>query len=102
MPRSPSLPLPRGWSKLVRTGVLHAISVAAAALTHAWSRAASSRSSRTRERSEADGPRFLFGAGLLRRSSFRRLKEAFLRTNEGSAPSGFGGYPRVLELRGAL
>ncbi len=32
MPRSPSIPLPRGWSKAVRAGVLHAISVAAMAM----------------------------------------------------------------------
>ena len=28
MPRSTSLPLPKGWTKVVRTGVLHAISLA--------------------------------------------------------------------------
>ncbi len=33
MPRSPSIPLPRGWSKAVRAGVLHAISIAAMAMT---------------------------------------------------------------------
>ena len=33
MPRSPSIPLPRGWSKGVRAGVLHAISAAAMART---------------------------------------------------------------------
>jgi transposase InsO family protein len=49
-----SLPLPRGWPKVVNRGVLHAITVAAMALTHAWSRAASSRSRRQRARSETD------------------------------------------------
>ena len=33
-----ALPLPRGWSKVTRAGVLHAISVAAMAMTSAWSR----------------------------------------------------------------
>ena len=53
MPRSP-LPLPRGWTKTVRAGVLHVISLAAAALTSAWSKAASSRSSRQRALAEVD------------------------------------------------
>ncbi len=52
MPRSPSIPLPRGWSKAVRAGVLYAISVAAMAMTSAWSRA--SRSSRQRSLAEVD------------------------------------------------
>ena len=52
MPRSPSIPLPRGWSKAVRAGVLHAISIAAMAMTSAWSRA--SRSSRQRSLAEVD------------------------------------------------
>ncbi len=55
MPPRPSLsalPLPRGWSKIVRTGVLHAVSVAAMALTSAWSRA--SRSSRHCASAEVD------------------------------------------------
>ncbi len=57
MPRqtgSTALPLPRGWSKFVRTGVLHAISLAATALTAAWARAAASRSSRRTQSAEAD------------------------------------------------
>ncbi len=37
------IPLPRGWSKTVRTSVLHAISVAFGALTRAWGSAATSR-----------------------------------------------------------
>jgi transposase InsO family protein len=53
MPRSP-LPLPRGWTNTVRTGVLHAIAIASAAMTSAWSKAASSRSSRTRALAEVD------------------------------------------------
>ncbi len=48
------LPLPRGWTKTVRAGVLHAISVAAAAMTSAWSKAATSRSARQRALAEVD------------------------------------------------
>ncbi len=52
--RSPeaALPLPRGWRKVTRAGVLHAVSVAAMAMTSAWSRA--SRSSRQRSLAEVD------------------------------------------------
>ncbi len=52
--RSPqsALPLPRGWRKVTRAGVLHAISVAAMAMTSAWSRA--SRYSRQRALAEVD------------------------------------------------
>ncbi len=42
-----ALPLPRGWRKITRAGVLHAISIASTAMISAWGRAASSRSSRT-------------------------------------------------------
>ena len=48
------LPLPRGWPKVVNAAVLHALSLAAAALTTAWGKAAVGRSSRLRERAEAD------------------------------------------------
>ena len=41
-----------GWRKITRAGVLHAISVAAMAMTSAWSRA--SRSSRQRASAEVD------------------------------------------------
>ena len=54
MSSTPPIPLPRGWTKVVRSGVLHAISVASAAMTHTWSQASSSRSSRARERADAD------------------------------------------------
>ncbi len=55
-PRKPSLavPLPKGWTKIVRSATLHAISVAVTALTTAWGRAATSRSTRQRARAEAD------------------------------------------------
>ena len=53
--RTPALtiPLPRGWTKLVRSATLHAISVANTALTHAWSRAATHSSPR-RAQAEID------------------------------------------------
>ncbi len=47
-------PLPRGWTKIVNTAVLHALSLAATALTAAWSRTATSRASRHRERAKVD------------------------------------------------
>ena len=43
MPSQRSAPLPRGWSKHVKSGLLHAISLAAMALTVARSRYARSR-----------------------------------------------------------
>ena len=52
--RNPALPLPRGWRKIARAGVLHAISLAAMAMTSAWSKAAASRSSRQRISAEVD------------------------------------------------
>ncbi len=55
-PRSskPALPLPRGWRKVTRAGVPHAISVAAMAMTSAWSKASAGRSSRQRALAEVD------------------------------------------------
>ena len=47
-----TLPLPKGWRRVTRAGVLHAISVAAMAMTSAWSKA--SRSSRQRALAEVD------------------------------------------------
>ncbi len=49
-----ALPLPRGWRKITRAGVLHAISVAAMAMTSAWTRASAKRSSRHRAFAEVD------------------------------------------------
>jgi transposase InsO family protein len=48
------LPLPSGWSKIVNSAVLHALSIAATALTAAWGRAAQSPGAKRRERAEAD------------------------------------------------
>jgi hypothetical protein len=45
-------PLPRGWVKHIKTGLLHAISLAAMALTIARSRGATPRSG-TKRRSKA-------------------------------------------------
>ncbi len=50
---SPTVPLPRSWSSFVRSGVLHAISLATTALTVAWSKAAERRSPQ-RQRAEID------------------------------------------------
>ena len=47
-----ALPLPMEWRKVTRVGVLHAISVAAMAMTSAWSKAG--RSSRQRALAEVD------------------------------------------------
>ena len=49
-----ALPLPIGWREITRAGVLHAISLAATAMTSAWSRASASRSSRQRALADAD------------------------------------------------
>jgi hypothetical protein len=38
-----TVPLPRGWTKTVRSAVIQAIAVASTALTAGWSRAASAR-----------------------------------------------------------
>lgn len=51
---SPALSLPKRWPEVVHSSVLHAISLAATALTVAWANAATSRSSRHRQRAEAD------------------------------------------------
>ena len=48
------LPLPRGWTKIVNSAVLHALSLAATALTAAWSSTAAGRSSRHGEHAELD------------------------------------------------
>ena len=53
MSPSPVIPLPRSWREHVRSGVLHAISLASTALTVSWSRA-SARSSRHRLQAEID------------------------------------------------
>ncbi len=49
-----ALPLPRGWRSITRAGVLQAISVAAMAMTSAWSKASTGRSSRQRALAEVD------------------------------------------------
>jgi hypothetical protein len=51
---APPLTLPRGWPPKVRSAVLHAISLAATALTVAWGRAATSDSLRRRLAAETD------------------------------------------------
>ena len=54
-PTTSALPLlPRGWTKIVRSAVVQAISVASLALTHAWSRAATASSPRRRLQAQLD------------------------------------------------
>jgi len=63
-PGSPkSISLPRHWTQHLRSGVLHAISLAQAALTHAWGRAAT-QSSLARHQSEIDRLRAESQAGV--------------------------------------
>lgn len=47
-------PLPRGWTKTTRSSVLHAVSLAFAALTRAWGSAVTSRRRTTRLQAELD------------------------------------------------
>ncbi len=54
MAATEDIPLPRGWTKTVRSSVLHAISVACTAMSHAWSAAATSRQRTTRLQAELD------------------------------------------------
>ena len=54
MAAADDIPLPRGWTKMVRSSVLHAISVASTALTRAWASGASSRRRATRVQAELD------------------------------------------------
>ena len=58
MPPRPSAsalpPLPRGWTKTVRSAVVQAISVASMALTHTWGRAATASKPRRRLHAELD------------------------------------------------
>jgi transposase InsO family protein len=49
-----ALALPRSWPQIVNSAVLHALSIAATALTAAWGRTAQSRASQRREHAEAD------------------------------------------------
>ncbi len=43
MARRERFPLPRGWTRIVRSSVLHAVSLASAALTLAWAKATRNR-----------------------------------------------------------
>ena len=47
-------PLPRGWTKTTRSSVLHAISLAFAALARAWGSSATSRRRTTRLQADLD------------------------------------------------
>ena len=54
------LPLPREWSQVVQSGVLHAISLASSALTTAWARGAECRV-RTAPGCPSDAVGWVFG-----------------------------------------
>ena len=54
MTNAQTIPLPKGWPRVVRSGVLHAVALASTALSVAWGRGASSRSSRQRRGAELD------------------------------------------------
>ena len=43
MARCDRFPLPKSWTKTIKSSVLHAVSLASAALTTAWGRVASNR-----------------------------------------------------------
>ena len=47
-------PLPRGWTKQIRSGVLNAVSLAATAMTSAWARSAERDSPAARVHAELD------------------------------------------------
>ena len=57
MAATEDIPLPRAWTKTVRSSVLHAISLAFAALTQAWGSAATTRRRTTRLHAELDRAR---------------------------------------------
>jgi len=54
MARCDRFALPKGWTKTIRSSVLHAVSLASAALTSAWSRAAISRRPRVQTVAELE------------------------------------------------
>ena len=54
MAEARTIPLPKGWPKVLRSGVVHAIALASTALSVAWGKAASSRSSEHRQRAKTD------------------------------------------------
>jgi len=57
MARCDRFPLPKGWPKRIRSSVLHAVSLASAALTTAWARAARNRRPRVQLLAELERAR---------------------------------------------
>ncbi len=62
MARCDRFPLHKSWTKTIRSSVLHAVSLASAALTSAWARAARNRRPRVQlvaelERAETEIPK---------------------------------------------
>ncbi len=98
-PLNPILPLPRQWSRRVRTAVIHAISLAQFALTAA--RATSKPGGRARTRSERDVERLRQEVHLLKEEL--RLKDARMRRVSGRRRPFYHPVERlaILELRAA-
>ena len=80
----PSIPLPKQWPNRVRSGVLHAISLAHFSLTFTRSWAANSWNARLRLKAEND--RFKQELALLREEM--RIKDAVLSGNSAEPNSG--------------
>ena len=82
--KTPSIPLPRGWSEHVKAAVLHVISLAHVALTAARARASKSRSLRARWLRRIQVP--------LRREAMRHENSTYVRWYEEYRPhQGLGG-----------
>ena len=99
--RSPSwnAPLPRGWTKIVRSATLHAISAAVGTLNTAWERPATSRSVRRRHAAELDRLRTevaLLNEELELKDTRRRRLPARRRRHYGPVHR-----MRILQLRAA-
>ena len=54
MARCDRFALPKGWTKTIRSSVLHAVSIASAALTSAWAGAARNRRPRVQTVAELE------------------------------------------------
>ena len=83
-PSRPKIPLPRQWPSIVRSGVLHAISLAHFSMTFTRSWAANNRNARIRLKAEND--RLRQELTLLREEM--RIKDSRRRRSAGVAASG--------------
>ena len=98
MPGRCTLPLPRGWSKRTRSAVLHAVSLASAALTTAWARASTRRDG---ARDAAEAGRLCTELALLREEL--EVKDARWERAPARRRPHYGPVQRmrILELRAA-